>query len=357
MEACPGYRSPLQFHRFKDCHRIDQTGPGRAPLNLEKPRLRQLVLPFKSKGIAREFRRRSQGFPVRDIIIEGDQSVRRNLIMKDLFLKVSDGLIQSVRRGHQMLHNLKALPLQKTELLQMRIPEINAFCLYERKGEKADISAGRNLIVQLANGTAAQIAGVLVMDLLLSHGFIDLLKIRIGDDRLPAQDQLSPVGNSQRKVPEHSRVAGNHLADLAVAAGNCLLQLSLPVSQHHRQTVQFPGNERLLISYEGSEHFNLFCFIEREHRLLMPLLRQLFNRLVSDPDRRTARKDRPGLFLQRFQFLIEPVILIIAHDLPVLCVICLRSLIQSFRKLFHASDGRCLTIRLRRGSRILLPIP
>lgn len=52
----------------------------------------------------------------------------------------------------------------------------------------------RNLIVQLAHRTAAEVPRILVFRIDILNLLVDLLKIGIADDRLAAQNQLSWYG-------------------------------------------------------------------------------------------------------------------------------------------------------------------
>ena len=63
------YCGSFQLHRIKDCNRIDQSCPRRAPFNVGKRRLLNLIRPFKSDGISRKFCSPPQGLSVCDIII------------------------------------------------------------------------------------------------------------------------------------------------------------------------------------------------------------------------------------------------------------------------------------------------
>ena len=60
VDAGTAHSRPFQFHRFKDCHRIDQPCSRRAPFNLCQRSLADLIRPFKSKGIPGELCRRPQ---------------------------------------------------------------------------------------------------------------------------------------------------------------------------------------------------------------------------------------------------------------------------------------------------------
>ena len=117
MHRRPAYRRSLQLHRFKYGDRVDQSGPGRAPLYIQKAGLRLLVPPLEGVGIPGEPGGRAQRVPISDIVIEGYQAIGRDLKVPDLLFKVVHGPVQSVRCSHYMLYDLKTLFFQKMEML------------------------------------------------------------------------------------------------------------------------------------------------------------------------------------------------------------------------------------------------
>ena len=70
MHTGPAHCGSFQFHRLKNCFRIDQSGPGRAPLNLQKSRITHLIGPFKCHGVPWKLGCSSQRFSVSNIIIQ-----------------------------------------------------------------------------------------------------------------------------------------------------------------------------------------------------------------------------------------------------------------------------------------------
>ena len=54
VDAGTAHSRPLQLHRLENCHRVDQPGPRRTPLNLQKCCLTDLIRPFKRKRIPRK---------------------------------------------------------------------------------------------------------------------------------------------------------------------------------------------------------------------------------------------------------------------------------------------------------------
>ena len=70
--------------------------------------------------------------------------------------------------------------------------------------------------------------------------------------------------------------------------------------------------------------------------MLMGLLRQLTDDLISYLDRRAVAHDHPGLFLQGTQLIVQSIIFQIAHDLCIFHIIFLCSIIELLYKLFNS---------------------
>ena len=116
VHAGPCHRGSFQFHRLEHGNRIDQAGSGRTPLNFKKMGECFLVLPLERDRVSRGLRCVSQRITIRDIIIQRDKAVGRDLKMPDLLLKPRKHLIQAVRVRDPVFHHLKALPLQEGKL-------------------------------------------------------------------------------------------------------------------------------------------------------------------------------------------------------------------------------------------------
>ena len=104
-----------------------------------------------------------------------------------------------------------------------------------------DVSLRGNLVIQLANRTAAEISWVLILGICLGNLLVDPLKFFVTDDRLPPEYQFSPERNPKGHIFEYPCVVGDDLAYFAVSPGDCFEELALPVGQHDGQTVQLPG--------------------------------------------------------------------------------------------------------------------
>ena len=127
MHTGPAHCGSFQFHRLKNCYRIDQSGPGRAPLNLQKSRITHLIGPFKCHGVPWKLGRSSQRFSVSNIIIQCHKPICRKIIGRNCFRKVIHRFIQSFCCDFSIFHNLKALFIQPPELHLPGITEIHSF--------------------------------------------------------------------------------------------------------------------------------------------------------------------------------------------------------------------------------------
>ena len=70
--------------------------------------------------------------------------------------------------------------------------------------------------------------------------------------------------------------------------------------------------------------------------MLVSLLWQLTYNLISYLDRRAVAHDHPGLFLQSTQFIVQSIILQIAHDLCIFHIIFLCSIVELLYKFFNS---------------------
>jgi len=146
---------PLQFNRFKNRHRIDQTGSWRAPLNFQKVRFFDLICPFKSKCISRKLRGSSQGISVCNVIIKCHQAVWREIILCNRCRKIFHRFIQCSTSHYPVFNHIKSLFFQPLKLSFSWVPEIYILCAYKRERIESYISASCDLIVELTYGSAA----------------------------------------------------------------------------------------------------------------------------------------------------------------------------------------------------------
>ena len=336
MNAGSGHRSPLQLHRFKNRHRIDQPCPGRTPLDFQQRRLLLFIRPFERERIPRKFRRSAQGFPVCDIIINHHQTVRRKIVFHNLGRKILHRLIQRIRGHNPVFHRIKALLFQPFHLTFHRIVERLSFGAHQRERHKPHMTSRCDLIVQLAHGTAAQISRILVLCIHILDFLVDLLKIRVCDDRLSTEYQFPLKRNSQRNIFKNFCIVCHDLSDQPVSSRHGFLQTSIPVGKDDGQSIHFPGEQALLVPDKLPEHFHILGFIQRKHRAFVGFFRQFIDRFIPHLHRRTVCQHGSGLFLQFHKFVIEPVVIQIAHDLPVFLIIGLCRLIQKPHQLFHS---------------------
>ena len=112
--------SSLQLDRIEHGYGIYQTCSGSAPLYLLKSSLSDLIFPFKSDGVFREFRRLSQRSAILYIVIYQHQSVRRYRIFFYPVFEPQHSLFQIVRICHAIFHTFEALIFQPFHLLTAR---------------------------------------------------------------------------------------------------------------------------------------------------------------------------------------------------------------------------------------------
>ena len=70
--------------------------------------------------------------------------------------------------------------------------------------------------------------------------------------------------------------------------------------------------------------------------MLVSLLRQFTDNLISYLDRRAVAHDHPGLFLQSTQLIVQSIIFQIAHDLCIFHIIFLCSIVELLYKFFNS---------------------
>ena len=348
MNAGPAHGGALQLHRLKNGNRIDQAGTAGAPFHFKQGGFRRFILPLERNGIPGELGRGTQGKSVGDIIIDEHQAVRRNGKGFDSFLETGNRLFHVLCVHLPVLHHIKALRGKEFKLLFSGIFKIRSFRTNlrircgsllrgnQRESIKAHVSLRCDLTGKLAHGTGAEVSRVLIARVGILYFFIDLFKILIGDDGLAAQHQLTLKGNDQRDVHEHLRIGSNHLSDLPVSPGDRLEQGSVPIGEHHGQAVQLPGKKSLLVSQPVPQFLSAFRLSQRKHGALMAFLGKLVHRLVAHRHRRASGQHGPGFLFQRLQLVIQSVVFVIAHDLPVLGIIGPGRFGQFCNQFFHS---------------------
>ena len=162
----------------------------------------------------------------------------------------------------------------------------------------------RNLIIQLTDRATAEITRIFVLPVCLANLLVNFFKFRVGDDRLPAQDQLTLIRNMQRNILEYARVVRNDFSDLSISARDCFFQRTVAICQHNGQSVQLPRHQYFMASCKFCQCRYILCLIQREHRFLMSLLRELFQRLIANCHRRASGQHNPGLLFQCSQFIV-----------------------------------------------------
>ena len=136
------------------------------------------------------------------------------------------------------------------------------------------VSLCRDLAVQLAHRTAAEIARILIPGIHVINLFVNPLKIRVGNDCLSPEDQLSLVGNIERYVGKHTGIWGDDLADFPIAPCYRLCKPAAFVGKHNGQPIHFPGQKSLLIPQPRLKVLHALCLVKGKHGGLMGLLGQ-----------------------------------------------------------------------------------
>ncbi len=147
VDAGPAHRGPLQFHGVEHRHRIDQPRSGRTPLDMGKPRFRDLVGPLKGNRIAGKFGRAPQGFAVGDIVVGQHQTVRGNVVAGHRAGEPGHRIRDRIRRNLSVLHHLETLLPQPFELAHPGIAEIHAVRRDQREDHAVDVAGRCNLTV------------------------------------------------------------------------------------------------------------------------------------------------------------------------------------------------------------------
>ena len=73
--------------------------------------------------------------------------------------------------------------------------KIHTVGFYQGKRIESDVTLCRDLIIQLSNGSTAQISGILIFCLCICDLTVDLLKIAVSDNGLAPQDQFPGIRN------------------------------------------------------------------------------------------------------------------------------------------------------------------
>ena len=73
--------------------------------------------------------------------------------------------------------------------------EVHPIGLHQGKCLKMHIPLRCNLAVKLTDRTAAQVSGILIFGIHILNSAVNPLKVRIGNDSLSPENQLSLVGN------------------------------------------------------------------------------------------------------------------------------------------------------------------
>ena len=112
--------------------------------------------------------------------------------------------------------------------------KIHTLGFHQGEGKELHIAFCSNLVVQLADGTAAEIARILVLCIHILDLGIDPFEVTISDNRFPTQDELPLIRDAKRKIFEGFGVVG----DRAYLMSKNLTQLGYDIASFYNISVE-----------------------------------------------------------------------------------------------------------------------
>ena len=98
------------------------------------------------------------------------------------------------------------------------------------ESEKENIPLRSHRIVQLTDGTAAEITRVFVFCFTVLYLIVQCIEIRILDNGFTAQRQFPFERNPMRYILKYLRIVGNNFSNIAIAPSHRLDQFSVIIS-------------------------------------------------------------------------------------------------------------------------------
>ena len=196
-----------------------------------------------------------------------------------------------------VLYNIKSLIFKPLHLIFSGVFKVHTFCTDKCKCVESYISLRSDLVVQLTNRTAAKISWILVFCIHIFYFVINLLKIFIGNNCLSSEYKFSLVRNLKRYIFKYFRIVCNDLADHSVSSCDRLHKFSVLIGQNNSKSVQFPGDQSLLVSQELFQSFHFFCFIQGKHRTLMTFFWEFTEYFISNIHSRAICHSRAKFLL------------------------------------------------------------
>ncbi len=162
----------------------------------------------------------------------------------------------------------------------------------------------RSRIIQI-QGSCCEVSRIGVLFVLILDRVIDHIKVRVGDRRLTAHDQMPLIRDLLRKTADGSLQMRDILADGSVSARDDLRQSAVVIRQNKRQAIQLPRQPDRAVSRPRLQFTDLFGLCQRQRRELMwfspPLIGGIL--LISGLLRRAVRQDHSVFLFKCGQFI------------------------------------------------------
>ena len=349
-ERRAGHGGALELDGVEDGDGRDGRGAAR-PLHMAQRCARALVLPLEGEARAgRVVAGDAAGGGVRGVVVADDQTVhgQEHFPALDPARPALHELRQVLRVGLLPLHRGEAEPVQQ---IHARAPGGEGLVrVNEREGVEDDVPLPhlvQTLRVQRERARG-KVAGIGEFLRGVGDRRVELLKFRIGDRGLAADDQMPAVPDLKREAPESLLHEGDVGPDGAVAAGEDLCEPPAVVAQHQRQPVQLPAQPHGALAGPVLQLGDLFGLGQRQGGELVRLLRpgDVVLRRGVDLLRGAVRQDDAGLCLQTGQLVEQRVPFVVGHDLVPAAVVGLGRLVQTPDHLLHS-----VSLKLRHISR------
>ena len=236
--------------------------------------VRPLVGKARARGVVA---RHAAGGGIVGVVIGDDKAIdgRVHLAGIDLFRPARDG-VRQVARARAL-----ALDRRKAELIQVihaRAPGADGLVrVHEREGREGHAALSDLVEIRLVERqrTGGEVAGVGIAVIRVLERIVDGFKIRIGDCRFAAHDEMAPVGDLRGNAADGGRHIGNVRADGAVAARQNARERAAVIRRHERRAVELPRKPDLALARPVLQFSDLFRLGERERgifvRFLLPL--------------------------------------------------------------------------------------
>ena len=220
----------------------------------------------------------------------------------------------------------KAFPIKKGHSLAPGydvLLQVNKRESIERQRAVTDLC---NMFGIQSKCSGCKVARICVLFFILFQRIIDTLKIRIGNRRLSAHNQMTLIGKLQRKARDSFLHIGDVCTDGAVAAGKNLAQAPVIIGKDKRQAVKLPAEPDGAIPRPLLQVFHFLRFGKRKRRKFMRFLdtvRIIAFFRIADRLCGTVRKNQTCFLFECGQLIILCIPLVVGHQLFFSAVISL----------------------------------